>query len=517
MSVSQGTALSEHDHDQNDALTIHSLVVESHPPEKNHKLLGTPDIAHKITQLPGKGTVNEPYVVDWDLDEPANPYNWTKRRKWTITAQLALSTFTVSFGSSSYSGGLAFTEHDLHISEDLAVSGISLYVLGFGIGPLVMAPLSEMFGRRPVFLTTYVMYTLLNIGGALAHNSATLLSCRLLTGLFGSAPLTNAGGALSDFWNPRERGLAAAIYSTAPFLGPVIGPIVGGFVADDPRLGWHFNFWIVLMLSTFTLMLGYFITPETYGPVLLRKRAKELSKASNGAIYYISILDLTRSKSIGELWLSNLSRPFVFLFTEPIVTMFAIYVSFAYATLYAMFSAFPIVFQEHRHFTAGQSGLAFLGIGLGICTGSSLTPIQNRIYWRAIDRSETGRAPPEARLHLAMFGGSLLPISLFWFAWTTQPSIHWIVPIIAGVPFGTAVALILISLTAYLMDTYTIYSASAIASTVVLRSACAAAFPLFSPPMFAKLGDQWACSVFAFMALACTPMPIVIWVSIAYK
>jgi hypothetical protein len=76
--------------------------------------------------------------------------------------------------------------------------------------------------------------------------------------------------------------------------------------------------------------------------------------------------------------------------------MFAIYVSFAYATLYAMFSAFPIVFQEHRHFTAGQSGLAFLGIGLGICTGASLAPIQNRIYWRAIDRSETGRAPPEA-------------------------------------------------------------------------------------------------------------------------
>lgn len=98
---------------------------------------------------------------------------------------------------------------------------------------------------------------------------------------------------------------------------------------------------------------------------------------------------------------------------------------------------------------------------------------------------------------------------------TTQPSIHWIVPIIAGVPFGTAVALIMLSVTAYLMDTYTIYSASAIASTVVLRSACAAAFPLFSPPMFAKLGDQWACSVFAFMALACTPMPIVIWVSIA--
>jgi hypothetical protein len=95
---------------------------------------------------------------------------------------------------------------------------------------------------------------------------------------------------------------------------------------------------------------------------------------------------------------------------------------------------------------------------------------------------------------------------------TTTPSIHWIVPILAGIPFGIAVAQILQCLTAYLLDTYAIYSASAIAATVVLRSALAAAFPLLSPSMFAKLGDQWACSVFAFLALACAPIPILLWV-----
>lgn len=99
---------------------------------------------------------------------------------------------------------------------------------------------------------------------------------------------------------------------------------------------------------------------------------------------------------------------------------------------------------------------------------------------------------------------------------TSQPSVHWIVPILAGVPFGVAIAQILQSLTAYLMDTYTIYAASAIAATVVLRSIFAMAFPLFSPVMFEKLGDQWACTVFAFLALACTPMPMLFWVSMAY-
>ncbi|KZP24834.1 MFS general substrate transporter [Athelia psychrophila] len=460
---------------------------------------------------PGEGSPQNPYVVDWELGEVANPYNWTKRRKWIITAQLALSTFTVSFGSSSYSGGLAYTERDFHISEEVAVLGVSLYVLGFGLGPLFFAPLSEMFGRRTVFLSTYSLYTLLHLGGALGQNTATLLTCRLLSGIFGSSPLTNAGGTLADIWNARERGVATAIYATAPFLGPVVGPIVGGFVAERKSLGWHFNFWVMMILSATTLILGFLLTPETYAPVLLRRRARKLGKASDGAQHYISVLDLTRSKSISQLWRTNLSRPFVFLFTEPIVTLLAIYISLAYAILYSLFSAFPIVFQEHRHFTPGQGGLAFLGIGLGIVAGASLTPIQNRIYWRAIDNSDNGRAPPEARLHLAMVGGVLLPVSLFWFAWTSQPSIHWIVPVLAGVPFGIAVAQILQSLTAYLMDAYAIYSASAIAATVVLRSLLAMAFPLFSPSLFATVGDQWASTLFAFLALVCTPMPVLFW------
>jgi len=102
-------------------------------------------------------------------------------------------------------------------------------------------------------------------------------------------------------------------------------------------------------------------------------------------------------------------------------------------------------------------------------------------------------------------------VGLWWFAWTSTPSIHWIVPIVAGVPFGVGVAQILQSLTAYLMDTYDIYFASAIAATVVLRSCCGAAFPLFSPTMFASLGDQWAMSVFAILSTVCMPIPFLFW------
>ncbi|TFK72561.1 MFS general substrate transporter [Pluteus cervinus] len=434
--------------------------------------------------------------------------------------QLAICTFTVSFGSSSYTGGLQYTMRDLNISADVAILGISLYVLGFALGPLVFAPMGEMFGRRIIFLITLSAYTLFQLEGSLGHNLPTLLSCRLLTGIFGSSPLTNAGGAVSDIWNARERGLASAIYATVPFLGPVIGPIVGGFVAQNPKLGWRFNFWLIFIFSALTLISGYFLTPETYAPVLLRRRARKLTEAPNGKAIYISRHDLHVSRTFLQVMQINLSRPFRFMFTEPIVFLLAIYISLVYGTLYALFSGFPIVFQQHRGFTPGEGGLAFLGVGLGIVMGTTSQSFQNKYYWRAMEKH--GKAPPEARLHLAIVGAPLIPIGLFSFAWqvvisvidslTANPRVHWVVPILSGIPFGAGVAQILQSLTTYLMDAYDLYFASAVAATVVLRSICGAVFPLFSPLMFSALGDAWAMTIFAILSFVCMPIPLLFWV-----
>ncbi|TFY71750.1 hypothetical protein EVG20_g1245 [Dentipellis fragilis] len=513
--------------------------------EKHVEIRTEGNVVHNVSRTSarnytGSGTADDPYVVDWDLGDPENPYNWPWKRKWLITSQLALGTWTVSFASSSYSGGISFLRQDIPMSEEVAVLGISLYVLGFALGdlsttldeysPLLFAPLSEMYGRRRIFLCTFSIYTLFHMGGALAHNVATILITRLLAGISGSAPLTNAGGAISDIFTARERGIAAALYSTAPFLGPVTGPIIGGYVSQSRHLGWRWSFWLMFIISAVNLVFGTLATPETvglhacygpsvcaeekcyqYGPVLLRRRAHRLQKETGGVEYYVTAYDLRRNLPFNVYMIINLTRPFRFLFTEPIVTLMAFYISVAYATLYAEFSAFPIVFQEHRGFSAGEGGLAFLGIGVGVILGTALSPVQNRLYWRAMRESPSGHAPPEARLYLAIVGGISLPVGLFWFAWTTNPSIHWIVPILAGIPIGLAIALILQCLNAYMMDAYTIYFASAIAATILLRSLFAAAFPLFSPVMFKALGDEWACSIFGFLALACMPVPPLFW------
>ncbi|KAJ7285595.1 MFS general substrate transporter [Mycena rebaudengoi] len=490
--------------------------------------------SEKQTTYPGSGTLKDPYVVDWGLEDPENPLNFANNRKWIITSQvicsplssldasnaqaiipqLAFCTWTVSFSSSVYSGGLEYMARDLHISDNVAILGLSLYVLGFALGPLMFAPMGEMYGRRLVFFITLALYTVFQLEGCLGGNDIyALLSCRFLTGIFGSSPLVNAPAQISDIWNARERGLASAnLFLHAvprpksvlhlPFLTHevkcflVIGPIVGGYVVM--QLDWHFNFWLMFIFSALSLLSGAFLTPET------------LTLQSTGIVHYVSVHDVNCPKSISQAMATNFSRPFVFLVTEPIVLCVTLYISIVYGTLYALFAAFPIVFQQHHHFTSAEGGYAFAGIGIGILIGLASTQIQNRIYWRAIEKSDTGRAAPEARLHQAMVGGCLIPIGLFWFAFAS-PTVHWIVPIIGSAFFGTGISQILQSLTSYLMDAYDLYFASAVASTIVLRSVCAAFLPQVVPVMFTRLGDEAAMSIFGALGLICTPIPFLFW------
>jgi multidrug resistance protein len=454
---------------------------------------------------PGSGTIEDPYVIDWAPEDPENPFNWAPFRRWIITAIIAVTTLCIAFASSSYSGGIQYMMVDLHMGQYVAILGISLYVVGFGLGPLLWGPLSEMYGRRTIFLVSFLPFVLFHLGGALAHNVETLLITRFLAGAFGSSPLTNAGGIIADMFTARDRGLASALFAMAPFAGPVLGPIVGGYISESSA-GWRWNFWIMFIFSAVMFVLSAAFVPETFAPVLLRRRARKLHAKSEGKVHYVTKFEKGNNKTFREVMKINLSRPFVLLFKEPIVMLLSIYTALIYGTLYGLFAAFPVVFQRGRHFTPGEGGLAFLGVGLGIVIATSLTPISNKIYYRAMEKGN-GVAPPEARLIMGCVGAVLLPVSMTWFAWTTYPSIHYMVPIIAGVPFGAGMLLVFTSVISYLIDSYTLYAASALAANAVLRSVMGAVFPLFTPRMYASLGDQWACMVFAFLALVCTPMP----------
>lgn len=363
--------------------------------------------------------------------------------------------------------------------------------------------MSELFGRQILFVTTYAGLTAFNAGCAGAQNSWSLIILRFFAGAIGSSPLTNAGGVIADMFPAKQRGVAMSMFAAAPFLGPVLGPIIGGFLGMNG--GWRWVMGFLAAFSGFVWILGSLFMPETYAPVLLRRRAQKLSKIS-GKVYE-SKIDIEQGKiALGEAFKIALSRPWILLFREPIVFLLSLYMAIVYGTLYMMFAAFPIVYEVNRGWNQGVGGLAFLGIMVGMLLAVVYSLWDNARYVKTEDE-HGGFAPPEARLPPTMVASIAIPIGLFWFAWTNYPSIHFMASIAAGVPFGFGMVLVFLGIMNYLIDAYTIFAASVLAANSVLRSCFGAAFPLFTTYMYQNLGIHWASSIPAFLALACVPFP----------
>lgn len=274
----------------------------------------------------------------------------------TLLFQLTFiqATLAVAFVSSAYSGGVREIETEFHVGDEVVTLGISLFVLGFAIGPLAWAPMSEIYGRQYLFFGTYAALTAFNAGAAGSQNIQTLLILRFFAGAFGSSPLTNSGGVIADMFPGSQRGLAMSVFAAAPFLGPTLGPIIGGFLGETE--GWR---WVEGLMAIFTgalWLIGAATIPETYAPVILRRRAQQLCKIT-GKVYRSRMEVESGKKTAAQEYKTALSRPWILLFKEPIVLLLSIYMAIIYGTLYMCFSAFPIVYQLERHWSPGVGGL----------------------------------------------------------------------------------------------------------------------------------------------------------------
>jgi multidrug resistance protein len=455
----------------------------------------------------GEGTEDDPYVVEWIENDPRNPMTWPKTKKWIMAIAVANSVLVVSFCSSAFSGGIQQIMMEFSVSQEIVTLGVSLFVLGFALGPLLWAPFSELYGRQIVFVGTYLAFTAFNAGAAGAPNIYGLLILRFFAAAFGSSPLTNAGGVIADIFNANERGLAMSIFSAAPFMGPVLGPIIGGFLGMTE--GWRWVNGLMAIWAGAMLVIAGCLVPETYPPVLLRKRAERLSQKS-GKVYR-SRTDIDQGKvSLGEAFSTGLKRPWVLLFCEPIVLLLSLYHAIIYGILYMLFGAFPIVYRQGRGWNEGVSGLPFVAVAIGVLLAITYVIVyDNKMYMKKVVASGVGYTTPEARLPMCIVGGIALPIGLFWFAWTNSPSLPWAASVVASIPFGFGMVLIFLSIMNYLIDSYTIFAASVLAGNGIIRSIFGAAFPLFTKQMYDSLGIHWASSIPAFLAVACIPLPFI--------
>lgn len=453
------------------------------------------------------------YAVDLDTqmrlvvftdNDKEDPRNWSDGRKWFLTVLLGIVCFDVALGSAIVTGDIEGPMVTFGVSQEVVILTVTLFVLGFGFGPLLFAPLSEEFGRRIIYVVTLFVALVFIIPCADAKNIGTLLVCRLIDGVAFSAPMCLIGGNLSDMFTGPQRGLAMSIFSAAPFIGPVVGPLIGGYIGDNA--GWRWLYWVHLIFSGCVYVAVVVFLPETSHAQILKTRAKQLRKLT-GDSRYRSLSEL-KARTVSETVRETLGRPIVLL-SELIVFLLTIYMSIIYGLLYMFFFAYPIVYMEGKGWSASKTGLMFIPIGVGVIIATAVCPIFNNHYNRRAKKyTDRGQLPPpELRLFPMMIGCWFVPAGLFSFAWSSYPHLSWAGPCFSGLACGFGFNCLYNPANNYIVDSYQHYAASALAAKTFVRSVWGACVPLFTIQMYHRLGYEWATSLMAFISLACCIIP----------
>jgi len=286
----------------------------------------------------------------------------------------------------------------------------------------------------------------------------------------------------------------------------LVGPLVGGFLAEGA--GWRWLYWIQLILAFVVWVLITFTVPETYAPTILLRRAKKLRK-DTGDNDYVTEAELD-TRPFGEKMKVFLIRPFQLLFQELIVLLISLYMSVLYGLLYMFFVAYPIVFEKGKGYSAGITGLMFIPLAIGVLLSAACSPAVNKHYIGLVAK-HGGKPPAEIRLIPMMISCWFVPVGLFIFAWTCFDELTWVGPCLAGLPIGFGFIFLYNSANNYLVDSYQHQAASALAAKTFIRSFWGAATVLFTEQMYARLGNQWATTLLAFLGLGCCGIPFLFW------
>ncbi|KAF7546785.1 hypothetical protein G7Z17_g8178 [Cylindrodendrum hubeiense] len=446
------------------------------------------------------------FEVIFEEGDPENPRNWPLwYRSWIIVA-VSYSTWVVVVYSTSYTASIPGLVEEFGSTTTMTTLGLTTYLLGLATGSLVVAPMSELYGRRLVYLICLALWSILIIPCALATSLTEILVVRFVGALFGAAMISNSPGSIVDIANPEYLSLAMSLWSIAPLNGPCLGPIIGGFAYQ--YLGWRWDNWIVLILGgVATLTMA--TCRETYHPAILKRKAARMRKEMDDPRWWCQYDQKVSSIHLLKV---NLSRPFILFATEPILWFLNIWISVIYGILYLCFVAYPIVFSQHRGWNPGMSGLSFVGIGVGTMLAIIAEPLLRKLINSQPRDPLTGKVQPEATALVMAIGSILTPIGQLVFSWTCLPSsIHWAIPIAFGIPFGAGNTLSFIYASNYLAGTYNIYAASALAGNAVLRSLFGASLPLAGPKMYAAMSPQWAGTLLGLLEVAMIPIPFVFW------
>ncbi|RFU75250.1 hypothetical protein TARUN_6992 [Trichoderma arundinaceum] len=443
-----------------------------------------------------------------------NPINWTPSKKYQTIGLISFQAFISPLASSIMAPGLPEIAEKYNIKSDTVLAlTLTIYLLAWALGPLVFAPLSEMYGRRWVINTSSVIFTAFSIACIFATSTGELIAFRFLAGIGASTPISIAGAVIADLFILQERAPASAIYGLGLLIGPPTGPIMGGYLTQT--VGVQYGFILTAALGGAALVLSVLFLPETdhalirsnlgsqRGGLLKLWKKRTETPIANGEINPSATL--MRSK-VREAAI----RPLVLLVRSPICLILSFYGALVYGFLNMFFTTFPTIFGDIYGFKPGPTGLTYIGGGLGELFATALGGwVGNTVYHNLTKKN--GNVPkPEFRMPGMLLGSVAVPIGLFWFGWTAQTHQHWMLPIIGSSIFGFGMMSILLPLQLYFIDAFK-YSAAALAAASLARSLLAFAIPLFAPQMINAMGLGGTYSFLGGLSIA-IGIPLPLWV-----
>ncbi|KAL3471063.1 major facilitator superfamily domain-containing protein [Aspergillus californicus] len=444
----------------------------------------------KVKSIPiaPKRTKDGAILVDWYYtDDAENPHNWSNLTRALIATIICLYTFVVYTTSAIYTSSVGGIIAEFGVSELLATLGLSLYVLGYGIGPLLFSPMSEIpiIGRNPVYIVTMFLFVIISIPTAFAGNFPGLMVLRFLQGFFGSPCLASGGASIGDMYSLMSLPYAMMAWVAAAYCGPALGPLLSGF--SVPAKSWRWSLFESIWASAPVFLLMFFLLPETSASTILLRRASRLRRIYNDDRFMSQSEIDQRNMRISDVTVDALIKPIEITIKDPAVLFVQIYTAIIYGIYYSFFEVFPLVYPVDYNMNLGQIGLVFLCVLVSSILGIAIY-FSYLYFWMNPRIARFGFPVQETRLVPALPASFGPTIGLYLFAWTARASIHWIAPTIGITIYGATVFIVMQCIFVYIPLSYPKYAASLFAANDFFRSALACGSVLFAHPLFGNLG-----------------------------
>lgn len=269
---------------------------------------------------------------------------------------IALMAILPPLASSMFTPGIGQIADCLNTTESAVIGATTGYVVTLGVGPMILAPLSETFGRRALYLSCFALFTIAQIPAALAPSIEVLILVRTFAGFFGSVGIANGGGTLNDMFAPSERASVFGWYLLGPLLGPTIGPLLGGVIVE--YLGWRWVFWILIIVCSVNTLLCFFFLRESYAPILLAQKCREAAALYGDDKVYTYPGEDTRP--LTRKLLTAVFRPAKILATQPIVQVMALYQAVIFGTMYTLYTNMQQIYHgEPYNLSTTQVGILY--------------------------------------------------------------------------------------------------------------------------------------------------------------